>query len=212
MALAFNHSFIKLFISGLLLALVTAGCDVVPLHMRDQPRYDPLEPSTLFEDGLASRHLPANTVPRGEWGEMMLDEEFFTGKNGDEFVAEIPLEVTREVLLRGQERYNIYCSPCHSRVGDGQGIIVQRGFLQPSSFHTQRLREQPAGYFYDVITNGFGAMYSYAARVHPEDRWAIVAYIRALQFSQNVPLDSLPEAARQEIESKLAEEESNESN
>jgi len=186
------------------LFLIT-GCDIVPMHMRDQPRYDTFEESTLFEDGLASRNPPANTVPRGEWGELMMDEVLFTGMENGEFVETIPIEVNRDVLLRGQERFNIFCSPCHSRVGDGQGMIVQRGFQQPNSFHLDIVREQPDGYYYDVITNGFGAMYSYASRINPEDRWAIVAYIRALQFSQNVPLDSLPEEVRQDVEAQLEE-------
>ena len=131
----------------------------------------------------------------------MSDEPFYTGRQNGEFIDIIPIEVNREVLLRGQERFNIYCSPCHGLVGNGQGMVVQRGFKQPNSFHTDQVRSQPDGYFYDVMTNGFGVMYSYAARVHPEDRWAIVAYIRALQFSQNVPLDSLPTEDRQQIES-----------
>lgn len=187
------------------LFLIT-GCDVVPMHMRNQPRYDTFEESPLFADGLASRKPPENTIPRGEWGELMMDEALFTGMENGEFVETIPIEVDREVLLRGRERFDIFCSPCHGRVGDGQGMIVQRGFQQPQSFHFEAVREQPDGYFYDVMTNGFGAMYSYASRINPEDRWAIVAYIRALQFSQNVPLDSLPDDMRQEIEAELGGE------
>ncbi|MEW5959606.1 MAG: cytochrome c [Chloroflexota bacterium] len=179
--------------------LLTSGCDLVPLHMRDQPRYDPLQASALFEDGLSARPIPANTIPRGPWGQIKLDEALNTGKVNGEYVTDFPLPVSREVLERGQERYDIFCSPCHSRVGDGQGMIVQRGFPQPPSFHISRLREQPNGYYYEVITNGFGRMYSYASRIHPEDRWAIVAYIRALQFSQNAPLEALPAADRQKL-------------
>ncbi|MCB0169512.1 MAG: cytochrome c [Anaerolineae bacterium] len=184
------------------LALLTSGCDLIPgRHMRDQPKLKPLAASTLFDNRRASQIPPANTVPRGEWYEFMSDEPFYTGRQNGEFIDIIPIEVNREVLLRGQERFNIYCSPCHGLVGNGQGMVVQRGFKQPNSFHTDQVRSQPDGYFYDVMTNGFGVMYSYAARVHPEDRWAIVAYIRALQFSQNVPLDSLPTEDRQQIES-----------
>lgn len=192
-------------ISAIIFLLVagwlTTGCDLVPLHMRDQARYDPLEASTLFEDGLAARPIPANTVPRGEWGQIKLNEPFYTGQVDGEFVTEFPMPVTREVLERGQERYDIFCAPCHSRVGDGQGMIVQRGFPRAPSFHTDRLRQEPHGYYYDVITNGFGRMYSYEARIHPEDRWAIVAYVRALQFSQNAPLEAVPAEERQKLES-----------
>ncbi len=180
--------------------LMVTGCDLVPLHMRDQPRYDPLESSTLFENGMASRPLPANTIPRGEWGQVKLNEAFYTGQANGEFVENNPLPMTRQVLERGQERYDIFCSPCHSRVGDGQGMIVQRGFPQPSSYHTDRLRNEPDGYYYDVISNGFGVMYSYDARIPPEDRWAIVAYIRALQLSQNAPLEAVPEDKLPELE------------
>jgi hypothetical protein len=193
-----KNLFAILFLLGA--GLMITGCDLVPLHMRDQPKYEPLEPSTFFDDGMASRPLPPDTVPRGEWGLIKMNEGFYTGQVNGEFVEEIPIPVTREVLERGQERFNIFCSPCHSRVGDGQGMIVQRGFPQPPSYHIERLRQQPDGYFYDVITNGFGVMYSYDARIPPADRWAIVAYIRALQLSQNAPLDAVPEDQRQELE------------
>jgi hypothetical protein len=168
--------------------------------MADQPRYDPLEPSTLWADGMSARPLPPNTVPREEWGRIILDDRLYTGQVNGEYAESIPLPVTEAFLLRGQERYNIFCSPCHGRAGDGQGMIVQRGFPAPPSFHTERLRAEPVGYYYDVITNGFGVMYSYASRVPPRDRWAIIAYIRALQLSQNVPLEDLPAEVRQELE------------
>lgn len=184
------------------LALLTSGCDLVPgRHMRDQAKLKPLAASTLFDNGRASQIPPENTVPRGEWYDYMSNEPFNTGRENGELIDIIPIEVNREVLLRGQQRFNIYCSPCHGRVGNGQGMVVQRGFKQPNSFHTDQVRSQPDGYFFDVMTNGFGVMYSYASRVHPEDRWAIVAYIRALQFSQNAPLDVLPDEDRQQIES-----------
>jgi hypothetical protein len=180
--------------------LVLSGCNVWPLRMADQPRYDPLEPSTLFADGTSAQPLPPNTMPRGEWGRTILDDRLYTGKVNGEYAERIPLTVDRAFLLRGQERFNIFCSPCHGRVGDGQGMIVQRGFPQPPSFHTDRLRQQPVGYFYDVISNGFGVMYSYASRIPPQDRWAIVAYIRALQLSQNATLDNVPADARDKLE------------
>ena len=201
----------KVSILILAIALVfISGCDVVPLHMRQQPYYRPLVPSTLFENGAASRPLPPHTVPRGEWGAMMMDEAFFTGQVNGEFVETIPIEVNRETLLRGQERFNVFCSPCHGRVGNGEGMIVQRGFQQPPSFHLDRVRQQPDGYYYDVISNGFGAMYSYGSRVRPADRWAIVAYIRALQLSQDFPVDLLSEEERQQLESRPRVEESHE--
>lgn len=199
---------ILLFLLFMSILLLLTGCDLVPLHMRQQPYYRPLTASTLFEDGASSRPLPANTVPRGEWGELMLNEVLYTGKENGEFVTTIPVPVTRALLERGRERFDIFCSPCHSRLGDGQGMIVQRGFPPPPSFHIDRLRQQPDGYFYDVISNGFGKMYSYASRVPPEDRWAIVAYIRALQLSQNFPVGSLPAEDLPRLESQPAPKES----
>jgi mono/diheme cytochrome c family protein len=184
--------------------LLVTGCDVVPLHMRSQPRYEPLDPSNLWENGMASRPIPANTIPRGEFGLMMLDSEYYTGKiSEEEFVQTIPFEVDRETLLRGQDRFDVFCSPCHGVLADGQGMIVERGFKQPSTFHDQRLYDAADGYFYDIIGNGFGVMYGYGSRIQPDDRWAIVAYIRALQFSQNVPLDSLSPEDRANVEAEL---------
>lgn len=185
-----------------LFVLLSSGCDIIPgRHMRDQPKFEPLEASTLFDDGRSARDLPANTVPRGEWYEIRVNEVLYTGMEDDQFVDTIPISVDRDVVLRGQERYNIYCAPCHGRVGDGLGMIVQRGMKQPNSFHIEQVRSQPDGYYYNAISNGFGVMYSYASRIQPEDRWAIVAYIRALQFSQNAPVDILPDEERQQLES-----------
>lgn len=182
--------------------LLSSGCDIIPnRHMRDQAKFEPLEASTLFDNGRASQEPPANTVPRGEWYEIRSDEALYTGSVDGQLVDTIPISVDRDVLLRGQERYNIYCSPCHGQVGDGQGMIVQRGMKQPNSFHSEQVRSQPDGYYYNAITNGFGVMYSYASRVPPQDRWAIVAYIRALQFSQNAPLDVLSDEDREQLES-----------
>lgn len=164
--------------------------------MHDQPRYEPLEKAAFFADQRASRPAVEGTVARGQ---LHLDEHLHTGKINGEPATTFPMPVTKAVLLRGQERFNIFCAPCHSRVGDGKGMIVQRGFRQPQSFHIQRLREAPPGYFFDVITNGFGAMYSYASRVPVEDRWAIVAYIRALQLSQNATLEDVPAEQRRRL-------------
>ncbi|MCG3208424.1 MAG: hypothetical protein FOGNACKC_02028 [Anaerolineae bacterium] len=184
--------------------LLMAGCDLVPLHMRVQPRYEPLDPSAMWADGMSARPIPANTIPRGHWGEIKIDPIYYTGKITETgYVQQMPITVNRATLQRGQERFNIFCSPCHGRVGDGQGMIVQRGLKKPPSFHDPRLVDSPDGYFFDVMANGFGVMYGYASRINPDDRWAIVAYIRALQYSQNVHLDSLPADVRQQIESQL---------
>jgi mono/diheme cytochrome c family protein len=168
--------------------------------MHDQPRYEPLERSNFFSDQRAARPAIAGTVARGQ---LNLDEHLHTGKINGALAATFPFPITKDVLQRGQERFNIFCSPCHGRVGDGRGMIVQRGFRQPPSFHIQRLRESPPGFYFDVITNGFGAMYSYASRVPVEDRWAIAAYIHALQLSQNATLEDVPaEKQRQLMEMK----------
>jgi Cytochrome C oxidase, cbb3-type, subunit III len=173
-----------------------AGCRQ---KMADQPRYEPLAHSTFFDDGRAARPLEEGTVARGQ---LRNDRHLYTGKEGDKLVDTFPFAVTLERLARGQERYNIFCSPCHDRVGTGQGMIVRRGYRAPESFHIDRLRQAPAGYFFDVMTNGFGVMSDYAQQVHPEDRWAIVAYIRALQLSQHATLADVPENQRRQLESK----------
>lgn len=179
-------------------ALLVAGCGSIDLQrMINQPRYEPLEKSTFFEDNQASRQLPSDTVARGQ---LRTDEHLYTGKVNGELVETFPFTVTKDVLLRGQERYNIYCAPCHSELGDGNGMIVQRGFPQPPSFHQQRLRDAPVGHFYDVITNGFGRMYDYSDKIMPRDRWAIVAYVRALQLSQNATIDDVPANEQQSLE------------
>ena len=157
--------------------------------MQDQPRYIPLRASGFFDDHRSARPLPDYTVARGH---LDSDTEFYTGKSGDQFVDRFPFPVTREVLARGQQRFNIYCAPCHDRLGDGDGMIVRRGFRKPPSYHIDRLRKVPNGYIYDVITNGFGAMPDYALQVQPADRWAIVAYVRALQYSHQATLADVP--------------------
>jgi cytochrome c553 len=166
--------------------------------MHDQPRHEPLEASTLFADGRSSRPLIEGTVARGQLRD---DRELYTGLDAEgQFVTNLPTPVTRELLERGQSRFNAFCSPCHGRRGDGGGMVVQRGFKQPQSFHQDRLLDTPTGYYYDVITRGFGEMSSYAAQLSPRDRWAIVAYIRALQVSRNVPVATLTEEERQQLE------------
>jgi hypothetical protein len=148
--------------------------------MQDQPKYKPLQCSDFFPDRRSSRLPVPGTIARGN---LRADPVFFTGMQGDRFI-DMPMPATRELLDRGKDRYDIYCSPCHSRAGDGNGMIVQRGFRSPPSFHNDRLRRVPDGYVYAVISNGFGAMSSYASQVAPRDRWAIVAYVRALQLSR----------------------------
>jgi mono/diheme cytochrome c family protein len=170
----------------LLLALA-AGCEQ---DMADQPRYESQEASTFFENGSAMRPAPVGTVARGH---LNADEHFFTGRVDGVLAREFPRPLTERNLARGRERFNIYCSPCHDQTGHGRGMIVQRGFPQPPSYHTDRLRNAPVGHFFDVMTNGFGRMYDYSAQLTPEDRWAVAAYIRALQISQYAPADALSE-------------------
>lgn len=169
-----------LFVMGLL-----AGCR---LDMRDQPRYEPLEASTFFADGAAVRPRIADTVARNE---INLDDQLHTGRVNGQVADSFPFTVTVAVLERGQERYNIFCAPCHGLVGDGQGIVTDYGMPVPTSFHDPALRDETTGYYFIVITNGTRVMPSYASRIRPEDRWAIIAYIRALQLSQNAAADQL---------------------
>ncbi len=165
--------------------------------MHDQPKYIPLRPTTFFDDGRSSRPIPAGTVARGQLED---DVAFYTGKGPDgKFIDTFPFPVTKEVLTRGQQRFNIYCSPCHDRMGNGLGMVVRRGFRRPPSYHIDRLRQAPVGYFFDVITNGFGAMPDYAAQIQPADRWAIVAYERALQLAQQGSINDVPAEARGQL-------------
>jgi mono/diheme cytochrome c family protein len=159
-------------------ALLLAGCRQ---DMHDAPRYEPLEGSAFFADGRSSRVLLANTVARGQLRE---DDHLYTGKVDGQLANEFPTPVTAETMARGRERFDVFCSPCHGRTGEGNGMIVQRGFRQPPSFHEDRLVNAPVGYYFDVMTNGFGAMQDYAAQVPVADRWAIAAYLRALQLSR----------------------------
>jgi mono/diheme cytochrome c family protein len=185
-----------LLISSPFLLLLLAGCHV---DMWTQPKvHKPLQASEFFPDGSSARPRIAGTVARAESPDMLkIGNPFFTGigtdgKLLDELPAEVPL--TADNLKRGQERFEIYCTPCHGRLGDGKGMIAVRGLAlrkQPGNYHTAKLRRMPLGHFYDVITNGFGAMYSYSTRVEPADRWRIAAYIRVLQASHNVPASSL---------------------
>jgi len=179
--------------------LILAGCRQ---DMHDQPRYRPLGESAFFADGRASRPAVEGTVARGQ---LRTDKRFFQGREGSEFVDTMPVPVTMDVLRRGRERYNIYCSPCHGLTGSGEGMVVQRGFRHPPTFHSDRLRQLPVGHFFDAITNGFGAMASYASRVPVRDRWAIIAYIRALQLSQNATIGDVPPGERSRLDQPIAE-------
>jgi mono/diheme cytochrome c family protein len=166
--------------------------------MFQQPYSKPLKPSNFFQDNhMASRPLVPHTVARGQ---LDADETFYRGKVGTNLVEEFPIPITRQTLERGQERFNIYCSPCHGRTGEGNGMIVHRGFPAPPSYHIDRLRNAPVGHFFDVITQGYGVMYSYAERVKPADRWAIAAYIRALQKSHDARLADVPPQQRTTLE------------
>jgi mono/diheme cytochrome c family protein len=167
--------------------------------MADQPRYEPLGRSTFFGDERASRPLVEGTVARDQ---LRIDEHLYQGKQQGKLVDTFPSPVTLAVFSRGRERYDIFCSPCHDRVGTGQGMIVRRGFRAPPSLHIERLRQAPAGHFFDVMTRGFGVMPDYAQQIRPEDRWAIAAYIRALQFSQHAALSQVPVEERQKLETK----------
>lgn len=179
---------------AVLLPLLLAGCRQ---DMHDQPRYKPLGKSDFFDDQRASRPLVAGTVARGQLHE---DAAFYQGKQGQAFVAAFPLPVDAALVARGRQRFGIYCTPCHGQTGHGDGMVVKRGYRRPPSFHQDRLRREKPGYFFDVITNGFGSMPDYAAQIPPADRWAIVAYVRALQLSQYASLDDVPADKRKELD------------
>lgn len=180
--------------SLVLCAVCLAACQQ---EMANQPKYKPYSASTFFDDGRAARPLEEGTVARGQW---LGDTSFSTGKQDGKLMTTLPLPVTRELLVRGRERYNIYCTPCHDTIGSGQGMVVRRGFRRPPSYHINRLREAPIGHFFDVMTHGFGVMASYAAQVPPDDRWAIAAYIRALQLSQHATLAAVPAEKRRQLQ------------
>jgi mono/diheme cytochrome c family protein len=172
---------------------VLAGCN----DMRYQPKFKPLDAFSFFEDGRSARIPPEDTVPRGH---LNLDEHLYQGKTGGKLVDSMPFPATAEVLERGRQRYDIFCSMCHGRTGEGNGMIVQRGFPVPPSYHIDRLRKAPLGHYFDVMTNGYGVMYSYGDRIPASDRWAIAAYIRALQRSQNATLSDVPAQERAKLE------------
>lgn len=173
-----------------LLGLCGAACRQ---DMHDQPRYKPLAGSDFFADGRSARPAVAGAVARGQ---LRADAALYTGKSAGAFVDAIPVAVDLKLVQRGRERYEIYCTPCHGRTGRGDGMVVQRGYRRPPSMHIERLRNEKPGYFFDVITNGFGVMPDYAAQVPVADRWALVAYLRALQLSQHATIDDVPASER----------------
>ncbi len=175
-----------------LCAMAFSGCDMaLRQDMADQPKNRPLSPSEFFTDGRSERPLIENTVPRGT-----LENDVY---NVSKDYAGFPLAVNEKLLQRGEDRYKVFCTPCHGLQGDGNGIAAVRGMKHPPSYHIERLRQAPNGYFYDVITNGFGVMYSYSERISPRDRWAIIAYLRALQLSRNAKVSDLPESLREKV-------------
>jgi hypothetical protein len=183
------------FVFGL---VVLSGCRS---EMYDQPRYEPYEASDFFDDGTSARPLVSGTVSRrdprdqGKWSQ----ELFSTGTTAGKLAETLPFDVDRAVLERGQDRFRIFCTPCHGELGDGRGIVVQRGFNPPPSFHSDELRNKPVGHYFDVMTRGFGTMYSYASRIPARDRWSIAAYIRALQVSQRSLASDLPPQDRSQL-------------
>jgi len=167
--------------------------------MYDNARYRPLQSEDFFADGSVSRPLVPNTVARGH---LDADDHFYRGLKGTNLVETFPFPITREIMERGRERFDIYCSVCHGRTGAGTGMVPQRGFPMPPDLALPRLQDAPVGHFYDLITRGYGVMYPYASRVEPADRWAIAAYIRALQLSRNSRITDLPPRERTQLEAR----------
>lgn len=168
--------------------------------MQDQPKYKPLAASSFYPDGRSARPIPANTIARDELNDT---DPIHTGAQNGAFLDTIPVRVNKELLARGRDRFDIFCSPCHGRLGDGNGMVAQRGFRIPADLHTARLRSVPPGYLYQVITNGYGGMPDYGDQIPAvDDRWAIVAYVRALQLSQNATLADVPADERQNLQAR----------
>src|SRR5246127_1698024 len=176
----------------MLCSLGFTGCEnTLRQDMANQPRQNPLSPSDFFADGRSERPAVENTVARGS----VQDDSLLVPKESNAF----PLPISAELLERGQQRYGIYCTPCHGIQGDGMGMVTMRGMKHPPTYHQDRLRQVPNGYIYDVVTNGFGAMSGYSAQIPPPDRWAIIAYLRALQFSRNAPVSELPPSLKEKL-------------
>jgi mono/diheme cytochrome c family protein len=184
---------LALLLSAAAFLFFLGGCDELHQDMGNQPKNKALSPSDFFGDGRSERPLIENTVARGA----LDNDALFVPKDSNAF----PLPVDMKLLERGEERYKIYCTPCHGLQGDGNGMVAMRGMKHPPSYHEDRLRKEPNGYLYDVITNGFGAMLGYSAQIPPNDRWAIVAYVRALQLSRHAPVSGLPADLRAKLSS-----------
>lgn len=184
---------INFFVLIIALSFLFSACGA---NMFDQPKFQVNESSHYFANGSSNRDLVEGTVSR-EIG--ALDTAFLTGQDENGMLNELPVALTKELLVRGQERFNIYCAPCHNYTANGDGIIVQKGMPQPTSFLEPRLVAAPVGYFYGAISNGFGRMFSFSSRIQPEDRWAISAYIKALQFSQHASLEDIPAEFRSNL-------------
>ena len=191
-----NKKFVLLGLAGLL----AAGCRQ---DMHDAPRYDPYEQSAIFPNGSSAQPLVAGTVSRVETAGAVLDEDELlnSGKVNGQMAAVFPFAITRADLDRGEERFNIYCSPCHGKTGEGNGMVVQRGYRQAANYHIERLRAMPIGYFVDVMTNGFGAMPDYRMQLTPADRWRVAAYVRALQLSHAAAEGDVPAAELERLKS-----------
>ena len=189
-------SLLRITLTSAVLAAALCACRQ---DMHDQPKKKPQSANVLFSDGKTARNFVPGTIPHGASDDLHADDNrwlaedaaFYTGKLDGKPVETFPLKVDAALLARGENRFTISCTPCHGRLGNGDGMVVARGMKRPPSWHIERLQKSPPGYFYDVITNGFGAMYDLADRLNPKDRWAVVAYIRALQLSQNVKYDEL---------------------
>jgi hypothetical protein len=183
--------------SKIALPLALLGAVACRRDMQDQPRYKPLRASRFFADDRSARPTPPGTIARDELNNT---DVLHTGIANGVFATQFPIPVTRKFLVRGQERFNIYCTPCHGFLGDGNGMVARRGFKWPANLHSDRLRNAPPGYLFQVITNGYGAMPSYSSQIEPEDRWAILAYVRALQLSRNASLADIPAEHRRDLE------------
>ncbi len=190
---AMRRARLLLGICGAVVIFAMAGCDNLHQDMGNQPKNKPLSPSDFFADGRSERAPVENTVARGA----LDNDELVVAKESNNF----PVPVNEALLERGEDRYKIFCTPCHGLQGDGNGMVAMRGMKHPPSYHIDRLRQSPNGYYYDVITNGFGQMYSYSAQIPPRDRWAIIAYLRALQLSRNAHVAELPADVREKLNS-----------
>lgn len=177
-----------------LLLFAAAGCR---RDMQDQPRFKPLAGSRFFADSRSARPVPAGTIARDELNDT---DVLHTGLENGTFITRFPVPVTKQLLTRGEQRYNIFCTPCHGFLGDGNGMVARRGFKWPANLHTDRLRNAPPGYLFQVISNGYGAMPAYRHQIQPPDRWAILAYVRALELSRNATVDDAPADAKVQLE------------